>query len=507
MSENTDGSQNIDSIKATVQYGHPLENWLSRDWVRLLLGKLSDDRPGRTGPHLERAIASYGAVEVAAHERLMYWPIHKLIDRLRGDMTREQLHSKLGGHPPTLRGIVATARSVARFGLTVPQRWLNPLFVVWNFTDRCNLHCRHCYQSSRHKTDKNELSLKEKLALIDDFGRNYVAMVAFAGGEPTLSNDLEPVLGRCQKYGIHTTLATHGGLLTKDRCSRLAEHGLRYVEVSLDSIDPEKHDKFRGCAGMWRQSVEGIRNVVATENMRAGIAMCVTRENLAEVQQMLQFALELGVSCFAHFNFIPIGRGKEMADQDITPRQREELMQLLHEWMQRKQMGIISTAPQFGRFCLMHAAEDGLVSCSHAGNGSGTKARVVAKYLGGCGAGRTYACLQPNGDVTPCVYMPQRVMGNIRQKSFTEIFQNSQWWDLLCNRDEREGKCGECDYRNYCGGCRARSDAYFDRLDQSDPGCVYNQDLWDQLTATTGATTTVDIDNRQSLYKHLETPG
>lgn len=313
---------------------------------------------------------------------------------------------------------------------------------------------------------------------------HYVAMIAFAGGEPTLSADLEPALERCQRYGIHTSLATHGGLMTKERCKRLAARGLRYVEISLDSVSPEKHDRFRGIPGVWQRSIEGIKNVVATAGMRAGIAMCVHRDNLAEVEPMLQLAVELGVSCFAHFNFIPVGRGKDMIHQDITPRQREELLELLYQWLEKRQLGVISTAPQFGRMCLMHAGSDGMISCSHAGNASGVKARIVAKYLGGCGAGRTYICLQPNGDVTPCVYMPERVMGNVNNQPLKEIFQQSSWWDLLCHRDERQGVCGVCEYRNYCGGCRARADAYLDRLDHADPGCIHNNDLWEQLAGT-----------------------
>ncbi len=499
-----DEKQATKPVTASLELTHPLEKWLSRDWVRWLLGMLSKDRPGSSQPHLDRALTSYGDRKGLLHERVIYRPIHAIIDRLRGEMSRQQLREKLGGHRPTVRGIVATARSIAQLGLTVPQRWLNPLFVVWNFTNRCNLHCRHCYQSSIDKTDGRELSLEEKLSLIDQFGNNYVAMITFTGGEPMLSGDLYPALNRCNKYGIHTTLATHGGLLSKERCRRLAELGLRYVEVSLDSIDPEKHDQFRGRAGTWRQSVEGVKNVVATDGLRAGLAMCVTRENIHEVEKMLKFAVELGVSCFTHFNFIPVGRGKEMADHDITPVQREELLCLLHEWMQSRQIGVISTAPQFGRVCLAHAGEEGLVSCFHVGNGSGIEAQMVARYLGGCGAGRTYACLQSNGDVTPCAYMPDRTMGNVRQNSFTEIFRGSQWWDLLYNRHEREGNCGICEYRYYCGGCRARADAYFDRLDQSDPGCINNLALWQQLTGPT-TTETVQIDNRQYLYKHLKT--
>jgi radical SAM protein with 4Fe4S-binding SPASM domain len=507
MAESTDQNRSTSSITASLDYHHPLEDWLGRDWIRWILRKISAPRPGRARSHLEGALMSYGDHHGCLHERVAYWPIHKIIDLMRGDTPRENIWAKLGGHPPTVRGIVATARSVAEFGLTTPQRWLMPLFVVWNFTDRCNLSCRHCYQSSSSKTAEGELTLKEKLALIDDFGRHYVAMVAFAGGEPTLSPDLEPVLERCQQYGIHTTIATHGGLLSKERCRRLADRGLRYVEVSLDSVDPEKHDRFRGRSGMWRESVQGIKNVVATPGLRAGLAMCVTRANLDEVEKMLQFAVDLGVSCFAHFNFIPTGRGRRMADQDISPQQREKLLLVLHDWMQSQKIGVISTAPQFGRICLQHAGAEALISCSHAGNGPGARARVVAKYLGGCGAGRTYACLQPNGDVTPCVYMPDRIMGNVREKNFQDIFRGSPWWDLLCNRREREGNCAACDHRCFCGGCRARADAYLNRLDHSDPGCMNNVSLWQQLTAAAALSETVQTNNSHALYRHLKSPG
>lgn len=480
MTDNTKKRRVIRTAPGTSDT-HPLEQWLAKPWVLGILKRLTAERSGTARPHLYRALDSYGDRTISLHDRVAYWPIHYAIDRMRGTMSRDDLRAKLAGHPPTLRGILATARSVAEYGLTTPQRWQNPLFAVWNFTNRCNLRCRHCYQSSGANVPDNELTLAEKLNLVDQFGKAYMPMIAFAGGEPTISPDLEPVLERCYRYGIHSSIATHGGLLTPERCVRLAERGVRYVEVSLDSVDPERHDRFRGMPGMWRKAVDGLRNVIATPGLRAGIAMCVHVENLSEVNAMIRMAIDMGVSCFAHFNFIPVGRGREMIAQDITPQQRDELLHLLHEWLQTKKIGVISTAPQFGRYCLQHAGPNGLVSCSHAGNASGTKARVVARYLGGCGAGRTYACVQPNGDITPCVYMPQRVMGNIREKSFTDIFQQSPWWDLFCHRDEREGHCGTCDFRNFCGGCRARADAYYNRLDHVDPGCVNNQDYWQRL--------------------------
>ncbi|KKK65717.1 hypothetical protein LCGC14_2971350, partial [marine sediment metagenome] len=250
-----------------------------------------------------------------------------------------------------------------------------------------------------------------------------------------------------------------------------------YVEISLDSVDPARHDAFRGMPGMWERAVRGAEVVVATEGLRLGIAMCVHRGNYHEVRDMIELAISLGAGCFAHFNFIPVGRGLKMVSGDITPTQREELLGMLNEYMQSGRIGVISTAPQLGRTCLTHAAgEGGRTSCSHAGSGSGTKARVVAKYLGGCGAGRTYICIEPNGDVTPCVYLPHRVMGNLRRGRLDEIFRDG-YYDLLNDRTDRLHNCRTCDYANFCGGCRARSDAYFGRLDAGDPGCVFNQAL------------------------------
>jgi radical SAM protein with 4Fe4S-binding SPASM domain len=151
--------------------------------------------------------------------------------------------------------------------------------------------------------------------------------------------------------------------------------------------------------------------------------------------------------------------------------------------MQSGKIGVISTAPQLGRACLMHASAEGKTACSHAGAGSGAKARVVAKYLGGCGAGRTYVCIEPNGDVTPCVYLPHRVMGNLRKSNVIDLFRG-QFYEMFNDRTARAHHCGSCDYANYCGGCRARSDAYFGRLDAGDPGCLYNLPQWDELVAS-----------------------
>ncbi|MBN2445231.1 MAG: radical SAM protein, partial [Phycisphaerae bacterium] len=315
-----------------IDYHHPLEDVLDRWITRKVLGYISRRRPGRK-TLIEEILESYDNPAAPLSQRLLYWPIHKFIDRMRGSVPAATLRERLVKHRATLRGLVLTARSVAEFGLRVPQRFSGPLFVVWNFTNRCNLKCRHCYQDSEHKCLPEELTLKEKLAVIDHLAEEYVPMVAFAGGEPTICPDLIPVLKRCQQHGIHTTLATNGVLITPEFAAKLADAGCKYIEISLDSVHPERHDEFRGIPGMWHRTVRGMRNVVAQEGLRLGVAMCVTRWNYDEVEDMLQFAVDMGASCFAHFNFIPVGRGLEMVEGDITPAQREKLLMTLNKWM------------------------------------------------------------------------------------------------------------------------------------------------------------------------------
>jgi radical SAM protein with 4Fe4S-binding SPASM domain len=465
-----------------VDFHHPLEDWLGRDFVRRLLRYISRPRRGRK-TIIEEVLETYGDPAAPLGLRLLYWPLHKFIDRMRGSVSVETFRKRISEHRATVRGFVATARSVAEFGLTVPQRFAAPLFAVWNFTNKCNLRCEHCYQDADARGLVDELSLAEKLDLVDQMAEQYIPMIAFAGGEPTISSDLLPVLRRCKHHGVHMSVATHGGTMTPRLAAEIADAGARYVEISLDSVHPEKHDRFRGQPGMWHRTVRGMRYVVQQPGLRLGIAMCVHQGNFDEIEEMLQFAVDIGASCVAHFNFIPVGRGLEMSDRDLTPPQREHLLRVFNQWMQSGRIGIISTAPQLGRVALSESPLEGRLSCSHAGSGGGLKAKAVAKYLGGCGASRTYVCIEPNGDITPCVYMPQRILGNIRRRRFIDIFRNNDFWELICDRGQLTHHCEVCRFKNYCGGCRARADSYFGAVNAGDPGCVFNEKHWNALVA------------------------
>ncbi|MFB3815788.1 MAG: radical SAM protein [Terriglobales bacterium] len=464
-----------------AEASHRLESILANPALRPVLRWMTSSK-GSGKCFFQRLCESYDNPSLTGWERhkwaLPTWAINRLIRKARAD--RELLKLKLFHHPPTVKALALTARSIGRYGLMQPQRFTAPLLVVWNITKACNLSCKHCYQDARHRPADDELSTEEKLRVVDDLGDELVPFLAIAGGEPLMARDLFAVLRRCEERGIHATLATNGTLLTPQKCRELKAAGVKYVEISLDSLDEHEHDQFRQQQGAWRRAVEGIRNSVAA-GIRTGMACCLTRANVQTAERMIEFAIELGCSTFSHFNFIPAGRGRQYFEFDLLPEQREALLLVLHRYLQEGRISIISTAPQFGRSCIMNTAADGVFSTGHAGQGRGTKALVLARYLGGCGAGRCYCCIQPDGSVTPCVYISSPVVGNLRQQRLREMWDN-QLFRVLQDREDRGDHCGVCDYRVYCGGCRARALAYTSDIQAGDPGCRYNAGCVQQVT-------------------------
>lgn len=464
---------------------HALEDILSRPIVQRIL-KWMTLRGADGKCFFERLCENYDTHPTGLRDRLRWaLPTMAITAGLKkAGLDQETMKRHLFHHPPTVKALALTAKSIATHGLTVPQRYTAPLFVVWNITQACNLTCQHCYQNAGHKPLADELTTDEKLHVIDQLADEFVPFVAFAGGEPLVSKDFDKVLARCRRRGIHVTVATNGTLLTPERCAQLKEQGVKYVEVSVDSVDPHVHDRFRGLDGAWMRSVQGIRNAVAA-GIRTGMAVCFTRETAHTVDGFIRFAEDLGCHTFSHFNFIPVGRGRHILERDLTPWQRELLLERLTCHLQNSKLTVISTSPAFGRACIVYGPEEGLFATGHAGRGQGKKTMVLSRYIGGCGSGRCYCAIQPNGTVTPCVYISDIEVGNLRRSRFTEIW-NNPLFDTLCNRDERSDHCGVCDYKHYCGGCRARAHAYTGDITAGDPGCIYNTRMWEQLEHQAG---------------------
>jgi len=379
------------------------------------------------------------------------------------------------------RALVNVLEGVAYYGIQRPQTTISPFLVVWNFTHACNLSCRHCYQDAGGFAS-DELTTEEAKRTIDEFHESGVVAIAFSGGEPLVRPDFFEVAEYAARKGFYLSVATNGTLLTKRMAERIKDSGIEYVEISLDGFEKE-HDEFRGFRGAWRRTCNGVRNCVEA-GLDTCVATTVTKRNLKDIKRMAEFVeKDLKAKRMIAFNFIPVRRGKNMMEHDLEPGEREELQRFLYsKFMDSScRLNVLSTAPQYARIALEFA--EGPTVTTHFTNrvamGMKGKTRKLGEFIGGCGAGRLYCGLEPNGDIQPCVFIPIKI-GNIRKDRLKNVWATSPTLKKMREREKFVG-CGECEYRFVCGGCRARAYGYFGDVQAPDPGCINNLKYWDML--------------------------
>ncbi len=394
------------------------------------------------------------------------------------------------------KSLSSVISGIADFGTRTPFVPGAPFQVVWNVTRACNLKCKHCYEEAGGETH-DEMSTKNALICIDRLADSGVVFLAFSGGEPTLRHDIRTLIRRATKRGIYVALATNGTTLSRPQKVReLKKAGLRFVQISLDGAIEETHDSFRGVPGTFRKTITGIENCVA-ENLFVEVAMTVTRHNLAELSRTVELCRSLRVKWFMIYNFVPVGRGLTILETDLTPIEREKMLRnIIDDIVTRsnpKEMEILSTAPQLGRVARMIGNERCSPSCEASDGVYPThffnarlplQMRELSEFIGGCGAGRFYLAIEPNGDVYPCVFFPHSSkvkVGNILKDDFKSLWTNSVILKDLRNKDLLKGACGVCENRYVCGGCRARGLQYFNDVHAPDPGCVRNLEFWKAL--------------------------
>lgn len=382
------------------------------------------------------------------------------------------------GETVFLRGLQNVLTGIAHYGITMPQIVSAPFMVVWDFTHSCNLRCIHCYMDAQRALP-NELDTDEAKRLIEELADAGVVVIAFSGGEPLMRKDFFEVAAHAHKNDIYVALATNGTLITPEMAGKIREAGVEYVEISVDGKNAESHDAMRGIPGAFDRTIAGIKNSVDA-GFYTCMATTVTRANYDEIPEIYSLASDLKVNRLMCFNFIPTGRGAEVADQDISPEERRDLMRYL---MERTREGngpeALTTAPQVAPVAL---SNEGGVPVGHfyAGEAIEGKTGLLADFIGGCGAGRLYCSIEPEGDVQPCVFMPISV-GNVRDTPFLEIWHSSEVLQGLRDRSLLSGSCAGCRNKYICGGCRARGWAYFGDIHAPDPGCMNNRDYWESL--------------------------
>jgi radical SAM protein with 4Fe4S-binding SPASM domain len=375
-------------------------------------------------------------------------------------------------HPTARKGLANVLIGISHFGVQRPFISGAPFLVVWDITYACNLKCKHCYAGAG-KSLKEELSTEEAKQTIDILDRVSVPIIAFSGGEPLVRKDIFELTIHVYDKGIYVAIATNGTLISKEKAREMKEAGVQFVQISLDGASAETHDSFRGVKGVYEKTIQGIKNCV-DEGFFVDIATTATHYNYKEVPKIIDLCEDLGVNWFMIYNFIPTGRGKFISENDLTPEEREELLQGLWERLKSgSKVNVLSTAPQFARIALeAEIGENKKIVPTHFANPSLSGKLVnLAEFIGGCGCGRFYCAIRPNGDIEPCVFFPFKI-GNVKEDDFENLWKNNSVLRELRNKDILEGNCGKCEYRYYCGGCRARAYGYTGNYLAPDPGCM-----------------------------------
>jgi radical SAM protein with 4Fe4S-binding SPASM domain len=407
--------------------------------------------------------------------RILEW-----LARLCG-FDRLQVESVLGKGAGQ-RALWNLVRSISDYGIGTPQSLRAPVSVVWSLSYGCNLRCMHCYQNASHPSS-DELNLDEQLEIVDQMARAGVSMIVLSGGEPLTNPNLWRLIERIRRYEIAISIDSNGVLMGKDVVESLKRAGVDSVELSLDSIDPGSHDRFRGLNGAFEKTLHAL-DLCAEAGIFTTVATTTTALNYPDSRKLISLARNHKANRVVFFDLIPAGRGRSIEELRLSRRELLDLMALVKQQSSTNEIEVFTELPQF---VVYSSTEDEHSVSNHAKRvlsierftvstffdcaGRNNLYRKYAPYLGGCPAGRIYCNIQPNGNVTPCMFMPEYpVAGNLKSQSFEEIW-NSQTFRALRDRTRLNGKCRECKFTVVCGGCRAKAAAYEGDYLASDPTC------------------------------------
>ncbi len=330
------------------------------------------------------------------------------------------------------------------------QTGYKPSLISWNLTKKCNLRCPHCYMEAGQAAE-NELTTDECLQLLDEMKALGTEMLILTGGEPLLRKDIYDIARAASSQGMWVVMGTNGVLITDKVAQKMVECGVKGVGISIDSLDPAKHNSFRGGPNAWEHSVRAL-DICRANGLEVLVQTTVMTMNYDEIHRMIDFAREKGAWSFNLYFLVQTGRGQQM--NDLSPQQTEAMLSHLVDAQTHSRPMLVRSkcAPHFKRI----AYEKGLGGLES----------------GGCMAGTQYCRVTPEGDVTPCPYMTV-VAGNVRETSFREIWESSPALLQLRDLDQLKGRCGACEFKQLCGGCRCRAYSAFGDYLQEDPACTF----------------------------------
>jgi AdoMet-dependent heme synthase len=331
-----------------------------------------------------------------------------------------------------------------------------PHVVAWNLTRRCNLACAHCYISagSWHAAE-GELPTGECLRILDEILEvNPSPMLILSGGEPLLRDDLEEIARHASTGGATVVVGTNGTRLTHERITSLMEAGVQGVAVSVDSLEPRYHDRFRHGDGALQDTLDAVDRL-REHGLDFIIQTSLTRGNRDELSRLVAWAAEKGAVSFNLYFLVATGRGEGM--KGLAPDENEEVLREL-AGLDREYRGGMMIRSKCQPQLMRHVVE-------------GSPDSPLLNYRTRCPCGVHYCRITPEGKVTPCPYLPAEA-GDLMERSFGDIWREARVFQAL-RHGEPGGKCGACEYREVCGGCRARAWAETGDVLGPDLSCAY----------------------------------
>jgi heme b synthase len=341
--------------------------------------------------------------------------------------------------------------------------------VAWEITRGCNLYCAHCRVSSAGNAYSGELSTEECLRLVDDIAAAGKPILILTGGEPLMRKDFFTIAAYAAVRQLKVVMGSNGTLITKETASRLKEIPVSRIAVSLDFPSAELQDKFRGRPGAYDAAVAGINNV-SSAGLEAQVNCTLTRLNIAYLDNLLSLALDLGAVAFHPFLLVPTGRGKGLESVALSPQQHEETLNRIYDMQEKMGRRIFfkpTDAPHYLRIMKQRSkdSEGRPPAAVRPGN-------PVHSMSRGCLAGTGFCFISHRGAVQGCGYLDVEA-GNVREQPFKRIWEDAPLFRDLRDLRKLKGKCGLCEYKKICGGCRARAyEATGDYL-EAEPYCIY----------------------------------
>jgi radical SAM protein with 4Fe4S-binding SPASM domain len=360
--------------------------------------------------------------------------------------------------------------------------------LFWETTAACNLACVHCRRLDVScKLSKEDLNTEQATRMIRSLPQTGKPILVFSGGEPLMRPDLFPLATEANKAGLPTALATNGTIMDDRLAKGIVDVGFQRVSMSLDGPGPATHDVFRGIEGAFDSTIRGFKAL-----RRAGMSMqintTVTQRNFARLDELYKLALDLGADALHLFMLVPVGCGMTLSDDiKLNPDEYEAALNWIYDRSQEGKIHLKATcAPHYFRVLRQRSKAEGKAMPTNAGHGMGhpgghpgmtnveshAQGTHMTAMTKGCLAGQSVCFVSHTGQVFPCGYLPVEC-GNVKDTAFPEIWANSTDFAKLRDPNQLEGKCGACEYKQVCMGCRAR--AYADSHDYmaQEPECNY----------------------------------